>query len=196
MRPRREIDPDLLQAITALVLRLTNGTGSKGVLQTAYVPQTTYIAASGGIKGSGPLTGDIELSLNVPWTNWTPTVSQSGSSVSCTVTEAKYAVMDKVCHIYADIEITGSGSSAGDAAVAIGGIPSAVQPAHYDSHFAVGSGLVLDAGTASVGAQLIAVTASTFKFLGYNVGNYVGLVPNFALANGDQITLTGTYRIA
>lgn len=187
---RREIDPDVLQAITAYVLRLVNGTGSQAV------QQTRMIATTNGISGGAALNGDLELGLDVPWTDWTPTVSQSGSSVSCTVTEAKYAIIDKVCHIYADIAVTGDGSASGDAAIVIGGIPSAAQPAHYDSHFAVGSGLVLDAGTASIGAQLIAVTASTFKFLGYNVGNYVGLVPNFALANGDQITLTGTYRIA
>lgn len=133
------------------------------------------------------------LEVGGVWTNWTPTIDQAGA-VACTVTEAKYSRIGKVVHAYAVLAVTAAGTANNN--IVIGGIPSAVGITL--AACCVGSFVLIDSGgntpyrvgavyTASVSTVLLIVDAATAP---------VGQDPNFALANGDAITFTITYRIA
>lgn len=127
------------------------------------------------------------------WTNWTPTVTQSGS-VTVTVTYARYFTDGKLVHLIASLAVTGTGTA--NNAIVIAGIPSAIAPAN--TGFAVcGTIDIQDSGTAQYIGVLIAVGANDLRGTAHNAGGtYIGAGPNFALANGDIISFQATYERA
>lgn len=130
------------------------------------------------------------------WTNWTPTVYQSTTSVSLTVTEAKYCLVGKVCHIYAVIAITGTGVDAYP--VRIFNIPAAAVCAE-PSGMIVGVGWVYDSSGSVIyigACQFNTTDGNHFRIQASGYLSGVGGTPSFALANGDTVRIHATYRIA
>lgn len=126
------------------------------------------------------------------WTDWIPTVTQ-GVSVTKTTTEAKYAVIGKTCHLYAKIAITGAGTAG--QIITIGGIPTAAQiTASVGS--TIGIGKVLDSATANYVGEIENTSTSTLVIVPHGLTSGVGITPSFALASGDAIGFSATYRIA
>lgn len=130
------------------------------------------------------------------WTDWTPTVTQSGS-VTVTVTFAKYFTDGKLVVLRANLAVTGTGTANND--IVIGGIPASVQPS-FHSTSVIGTGLVTNAGTAYYQGALVAISATDFRIYIHNftplAGSAIGSNPNFALANGDAISFQATYERA
>lgn len=127
------------------------------------------------------------------WTDWTPTVTQSGA-VTVTVTQAKYTKIGTLVVLDVSLAVTGSGTIAND--IVIGGLPAACAPATTSNQKTVGSGLITDTGTAFYPASVVAVSSSTFKLVADSQNGYVGSNPSFALANGDFISFVATYAAA
>ena len=128
------------------------------------------------------------------WTDWTPTVTQD-VAVAATVTEAKYTVIGKVCHIYARLAITGAGT--GNNPILISGYPTAVTPAWKDQDASVGTCMIVDNGTGLYpGMVTTDGTGANFVLRDANTGAPLGQAPNFALANNDSIGFSATYRVA
>lgn len=125
------------------------------------------------------------------WADWTPTVTQS-VSVTVTVTEAKYAIIGKVCHIYAKLTCTSAGTAAND--IIIGGQPAAAQPAV--TGLDAGVGHVLDNGSANYRGILNIRGTTDFRLIDTSSRVEIGTNPNFALANTDTIDFSATYRIS
>ena len=125
------------------------------------------------------------------WVDWTPTVTQ-GVGVAVTVTEAKYCVVGKVCHLYAKLVLASAGT--GGQRVVIGGVPVAAQTAYTNS--IVGQAHVRDAGTTRYAGQLYALTASTFCIFVDGNADQLGATPAYTIANTDELWITATYRVA
>lgn len=122
------------------------------------------------------------------WQDWTPTVTQS-SQQSVTVTEAKYCRIGNLIDAQAVLVVTSSGTAG--QYIAIGGWPVTIgNPAAA----AIGSGYVYDASVGFYTATLRVVSGSVLGFIGYNVVDYIGVTPSFALANGDSIAFAVRYR--
>lgn len=119
------------------------------------------------------------------WQNWTPTVIQS-TSVSVTVTSARYMTIGKTVIAKATLAITGSGVAGN--AIRVSNLPFPI------SGNCSGSGRVLDAGTAHYGVEAENSGATLIQFYGYNVGNAMGIAPSFALASGDTINFSIVYE--
>jgi hypothetical protein len=125
------------------------------------------------------------------WTNWTPTITQGGS-VAITITEAKYCFIGKVCHIYGYLTVTGSGI--GGNVIVIGGQPTAVQPAR--TNIPIGTAYLIDAGVGYYMGNVIDVSATGWQIMVGSTNSVAGVIPNYALANGDLIMFSATYRVA
>jgi hypothetical protein len=151
----------------------------------------TYDDAAGKLNFDAQTAGDARYAQIPTWTDWTPTVTQ-GVAVTITVNEAKYCIIGKVCHYYADISIKGPGTSGND--IVISGLPAAARPAWLGA-IPVGPARMVDAnpGTLYVGA-LIIISATTFKVSVDRMGQ-AGTNPNFALADGDDLRFSGTHCI-
>ncbi len=127
------------------------------------------------------------------WHDWTPTITQSGS-VSCTITQAKYARIGKMVFVVAKLDVTGTGTAGN--AIVIGGIPTAIAPAQTGSGVCVGSALVVDAGTTTYACSLQAPFSDQFYFRTGTNSGALGATPSFALASGDIISFTAMYEVA
>ena len=68
---------------------------------------TQYTA---GIVTGQKWTAAIANQIGAAWETWTPTVTQSGS-VTCTVTYAKYAQIQKLVVASAYLTVTGTGTA-------------------------------------------------------------------------------------
>lgn len=126
------------------------------------------------------------------WVDWTPTVNQGGA-VACTVVEAKYCLIGKVCCVQAKIGITGSGVAGNS--IQISGQPTVIQPALASGYQPIGVCFALDAGVNVYFGSLIAFSGISWSLTCDTTGGFVGENPNFALANGDGIQFTALYRV-
>lgn len=145
--------------------------------------------------GTGMTQAEYEATAahTMTWADWTPTVTQS-VSVTVTVTEAKYAIIGKVCHIYAKLAVTGAGTAGNG--IQVDGVPAAAQSAVTGTRFVVGVFAIADSGTTDYAGSVLATAAGQFKFLSDGNGDYQGVAPSWALANNDTINFSATYRIA
>lgn len=143
-----------------------------------------------GVDWEGPkVTGG---NVDATWVDWTPTVTQS-VAVSVTVTEAKYCLIGKVCHIYAVLAVTGAGTSG--EVIKVAGLPTAAQPAIY-GRLPAGTGYCNDAGVAEYAATVIPNAANDIWLVDTKTQAWVGTSPAFALANTDKINFSATWRVA
>jgi len=126
------------------------------------------------------------------WVDYTPTLVQ-GSAVAKTVGIARYFQFQKMVLVTIQLNITGSGTI--NNAVTVG-LPIA---ARVNVNQPVGNGYIFDNG--GVGPQFnynctaYLSTTTTFLCL-YQAGSPWGSNPNYALANGDQISFTLMYEAA
>lgn len=125
------------------------------------------------------------------WTDWTPTVTQSGS-VTVTVSYARYFTDGKKVDLIASLAVTGTGTIANP--VVIGGLPAALSPA--SGVVVVGIIRIFDTGTAFYVGAMEVFTATSFKGFAHLETDAIGIDPSFALANGDLITFQATYERA
>ena len=128
------------------------------------------------------------------WSTWTPTVTQSGA-VAATVTRARYKIVNKICHTEVSLALTAAGT--GNNIIVIAGQPSAIQASYLHANgFPVGICAVIDSGTAAFAGTVNVIAATQWQFRYSNGNGYIGVDPNFALANGDFILFTATYEVA
>ena len=123
---------------------------------------------------------------------WTPTVTQSGG-VALTVTRAVYHIINGTTAITeCDLEMDAAGTITND--IVIGGQPAAIQP--VATGLVIGACMVNDAGTGFYIGIVFSTAVDGWKLYTDGVASAVGTTPNFALADGDTIRLSCTYRIA
>jgi hypothetical protein len=153
----------------------------------------TYDDATGKLNFDAQTAGDARYAQIPTWTNWTPTIHQSGADPSCTVTLARYCIVGKLCFIEGILAVTGAGNAG---AIEIRGVPAAVQAAR--TTVPVGQVWVTDAAPSTihyVGAMYFN-TSTAFRAVADGNAGGIGTVPSWALANGDTIRFSGCYEIA
>lgn len=126
------------------------------------------------------------------WVDFTPTVTQSGA-VTHTLNYARYFRYGKLAVVQIRATCTGAGTT--NNRIQFTAIPSEIAPAQASTAASIGAGVILDSGTAYYGATMICEASTAFVFCGYNVGDYLGVAPNFALASGDILSCACAYEI-
>jgi len=123
---------------------------------------------------------------------WTPTVTQSGA-VAVTVDNARYTRIGNLVSTRVSLTVTGAGT--GGNVIVIAGQPAAIQPGFITGIATIGKFILLDSGTAYYEGSVYAVGATDWRMFAHNAANAVGVVPNFALAAGDIISLNCVYEV-
>jgi hypothetical protein len=122
---------------------------------------------------------------------WTPTIVQGASSnVSKTVTRADYVQVGNICFAWFDLAVTGAGTS--------GGIITVSVPVTAAATMTAGAGYIIDA-TASPPNSVVtwALTSTTVvSAVTDQQSNFYGAAPVMALASGDVLSGSITYRTA
>ena len=123
------------------------------------------------------------------WIDWTPVVTQS-STVTASITIAKYFQMNGLVYLWVVLGITGSGVAGNE--IVVSGLPF-----NFDTHgsrVVVGSAAILDTGTAGYDCLVEAFVVDKVRFL--RDSGSVGVSPSFALASSDIIGFHATYKRA
>ncbi len=129
---------------------------------------------------------------NHAWVTFAPTVTQSGA-VSLTVTFARYIVLANMIIVEARLVMTGAGT--GNNAIVLAGFPTAILPANtVANEHVVGTFVIADVGTAFYVGAVVYVGVNAFRMFAHNETSFVGVAPNFALANGDVIGFQGSWE--
>jgi hypothetical protein len=129
------------------------------------------------------------------WTSFTPTVTQSGS-VTVTNTRSTYARYGRTIHFSINLDVQTSGTGSND--IVIGGLPATAAAADM----VVGTGRVYDASSGGFGvdhfgqAYLASTTTIRLRPAANSLGNLGSVAFTAGLANGDKISLSGTYEAA
>jgi hypothetical protein len=132
-------------------------------------------------------TGAAWIIENEPWTNWSPTITQTGN-VTYTAGQSRYRRSRGQVSAFGVFTVTGSGTAASDITIST--------PVTMISSEAVhGSFTLFDSGTSIYAGSLFPSSTTAFRMQVHNVGNQVGTLPNFGLAAGDiiRLHLTGEY---
>jgi hypothetical protein len=96
--------------------------------------------------------------------------------------------------IHARLSCTVTGTGTGANAIVISGLPAM---AFYASEIAIGSGLIVDAGTSNYPGVVIPESATSVKIYAQQAtSTAIGQNPNFALANTDRISFSISYEAA
>lgn len=132
------------------------------------------------------------LAAMVDWTSYTPTFTQGGTTVTKTVTYAKYRRFGTTCKVNIRLDATGAGSAG---LLCIVGLPSG-GTASTVSGLIVGSGEVTDTGTATYPAVSVVNTATTLIWhrADQDPGAGIGSNPSFTVASTDVFIINAEYE--
>ena len=141
------------------------------------------------INGTALLFGAASV-----WQSWTPAITQ-GVAVTSTIQEATYKISNSN-EVTAVFKITATSAGTGGSIITVNLPINAAWSADYSS---IGNAIIYDLNLTNgyiCSAVLRATTTISFaSWNGTNATNYFGAQPNLALANGDLIAATITYRI-
>ena len=159
------------------------------------MPSTNYESRLSALEVTlASLAANVRVPAPVV-TTWVPQLYQNGNRTS-TVVYSRYYVLGKYAFVQVKLTCTAVGTAGN--AVTVTGIPAAIAPVNFDATLlaACGSGIVRRAAITNYDCTLSAASATDFQFItGANNGQ-VGVLPNFALANTDTISLVAVYEIA
>jgi hypothetical protein len=127
------------------------------------------------------------------WTDWTPTVTQSGA-VTRNILRAKYTKIGRIVHIMGNVSITGPGTAANQ--VVIGGLPVLASTSGFQR---IGVAGLFDSSANDdfTGILRFANTNNTLNMLSTRANGTLGSTSfTAALAGGDAIEFSGTYESA
>lgn len=131
------------------------------------------------------------------WADFTPTLYQN-AVVASSVTEAKYFKNKNKINVIVSIQSTAAAVAPGFAVTVL--FPTTLTPANGGTPLPLGTFTVWDKsfgwyfGFAFYAGVVSGLTG--IRGTAHNANNHIGVVPNFALANTDEIGLNLTYRIA
>lgn len=126
------------------------------------------------------------------WTSWTPALAQgSNGDISKTVNYAKYMRVGKI--VWANIRVAITGASGYTNALISLSLPLTAAA----SAIPVGSGIYYrNASVYYAGVAILNSATTVAIFADDEAGNYVGATPNFATANGDEMSVSICYEIS
>lgn len=144
------------------------------------------------------LTADQMNSIGEAWTSYTPVIKGGATTVTATITYARYARINKLVFVQVLASITSTGAVNG--AISIG-LPSGLLPSVFDVRLIRGS-FLLDDGTGiyTGGATITSAYGSHTAVVGFGGGPVVDAFgannPNITLGSGDFVGCEVVYEVA
>ena len=139
-------------------------------------------------------TWDI-LSDMGAWTSYTPVIKGGATTVSATISYAKYVQIGKTVMLQVSAAITSAGAANGRITVST---PTTLNPlVTSDFPSTVGTMLIKDSGTAFYNGAAFVFATGIIAGLGYGSVDSMGVsAPAFTLASGDTGSISIMYEVA
>lgn len=133
----------------------------------------------------------IELApFSAAWTSFSPVLAQSGTRTSTST--SRYLQVGKMLIVQVILTITQAGSAGNG--ITLSGLPTARDATCMNGH----TWLYNDTGTGRYVGMTVATSASAIEFAVANTGAvaFLGVNPNIATANNDQLFVNLAYEAA
>ena len=128
------------------------------------------------------------------WTSYTPVLKQGSTTVSATVTYAKYKQIGKTVFLTVKLVSTGTGSAGGRIAVSA---PTGLVPTLDSLESVHGNFGLLDAGTAYYHGFAYYTSTAGFGGIAQGSGDAIGAnSPSITMAVNDTVMIHVTYEVA
>lgn len=152
---------------------------------------TQYTA---GLTAGQILTAATMNSIGAAWESYTPTIKGGATTVTATITYAKYVQINKFVYVQVRAAVTSAGAANGAINISLpGGFP-ALLPSNQRN---IGTFMVEDVGVGFFVGLAIANTSTGVQGFTNNVGDFMGAAgPAMTLANGDFVSMSVCYEIA
>jgi hypothetical protein len=133
--------------------------------------------------------------IDGPEATWTPTAAQNGS-VALTINTAESVVEGRFAKLSAKLTFTAAGTAGNQ--IVISGIPSglAVKASWVTNLVPIGTFIFTDASVGFYAGVVLPLTSTTFGLYVDGVASSVGVTPNFAIANTDELRVSLDYPFA
>jgi hypothetical protein len=152
---------------------------------------TQYTA---GLAQGQKLTAAIMNQIGAAWESYTPTWKQGATTISATISYARYAQIQKIVIVQLTLAATSAGSAGGIVTVSY---PSGLVPVNLSGYRPFGTIMIYDNGTAFYAGNATNYDATTFAGMAYNSTSFMGASsPNFTIASGDRVEAQLIYEVA
>lgn len=126
------------------------------------------------------------------WTDFTPVLFQS-ASITSTVTYARYTTFADTVLMRVLLKSDGTGASQNG--IIVEGIPNSVSPSNISGLAVIGNVLVFDQSeNKRYHGAVSAASSNRFNFRAHDVGNVIGVTPNFGIAASDVVGFQVVYE--
>lgn len=131
-------------------------------------------------------------SIGEAWTSYTPTIKGGATTVTATLTYAKYAQVNKVVFVRVNATVTSAGAAAGGISCTLPIASTSFGDGSVAGVFQVKkNGVAYYSGNATISA------ATTVNGQAYNSVDYMGAsAPTITLANNDVVSFSICYEVA
>jgi hypothetical protein len=152
---------------------------------------TQYTA---GLTSGQVLTAATMNTIGAAWVSYTPVIKGGATTVTATITYAKYAQINKNIIVEVLATVTSAGAANGIVTISL---PTGFNCVSTSDFRSVGTFVIKDSGVAYYIGAAIAASATEISGLGYGANNNMGAnSPAFTLANGDGVSMFVVYEIA
>lgn len=146
-----------------------------------------------GLTDNTVLPASTLNTIGATWETYTPTISGGATTVTATLTYARWARIQKLVFVQVLATVTSAGAANGIINVTF---PTGLTPITTSDTRAIGTFVVKDTGTAFYTGVAIN-DAAGIRGMAYGGANYMGAsTPAMTLANTDVIGLEVCYEVA
>ena len=128
------------------------------------------------------------------WTSYTPVIKGGATTVTATLTYAKYLQINKLVFVQVHAQITSTGATNGAISISL---PTGLNPINNSGFSVVGNFFVTDLGTAFYHGAAVPASATTMSGIANAEGNAMGTSsPTMTLVSGDRVSMSICYEVA
>ena len=128
------------------------------------------------------------------WTTYTPVIKGGATTVSATISYAKYIQVGKTVIVQVRAVVTSAGATNGIIDVTL---PTGLAVLTPSNQRIIGSFMIEDVGVGFYSGVAVSNTGTSVKGFGTNTGDFMGgQLPAMTLANGDFISMSVMYEAA
>jgi hypothetical protein len=128
------------------------------------------------------------------WTSYTPVIKGGATTVTATLSYAKFARVNKIVFVQVRAIVTSTGAVNGSITVSL---PTGLDVLAPSITRSLGNFVISDTGTAFYSGSAVANSATTIAGLAYNSGDLMGnSAPAITLVNNDVVSISVCYEVA
>jgi hypothetical protein len=127
------------------------------------------------------------------WTSYTPVIKGGATTVTATISYAKYLQINKLVFVQVRAIVTSAGAVNGIIGISV---PTGLNPLTTSSTRVIGDFFILDSGIAFYSGSAIA-GVTQIQGTAYNSTDFMGsTTPTMTLANNDIVAMSVCYEVA